>query len=265
MLGPAEDACQAFAAWQAATEAAGEEANTDKCKAFSPAFVGPLRLPAGVERVPPAAGLKILGHPFGSAAFCRSFFARKAAKTGVLCGHVCALARYSGQFSLQSAYLLLRYCAEPRVAHLLRAAPPHLIKQAAAAHDQSILACLNSILGLGNLLRLDLSAEETADSPPEWVVAAALAVQQAGLPIREGGLGLRSAVAVSDPAYAGGWARTTAFLHQQEVAEACKLPAELRGAAVSQSLAAARHPHCSAVRGAWGRVRAEYECTKFST
>ena len=79
---------------------------------------------------------------------------------------------------------------------------PQWIQQAAAAHDAHILACLNTLLGPDDLLCLGSAAD--AELPAEWVAAARLAVQQARLPIREGGLGLVSAADASPAAYVGG-------------------------------------------------------------
>jgi hypothetical protein len=65
------------------------------------------------------------------------------------------LTGYGHDLAVQAAYLLLRYCAEPKVAHLLRAAPPAWILGAAQAHDAAILRGANNLLGPGDLLDLD--------------------------------------------------------------------------------------------------------------
>ena len=49
------------------------------------------------------------------------------------------LCAYDNPLSLQTAYLALRYCAEPKIAHLLRTARPDLIADAATVHDSNIL------------------------------------------------------------------------------------------------------------------------------
>ena len=41
----------------------------------------------------------------------------------------------------------LRYCAEPRIAHVLRVGRPDLIREACNAHDTHILRRLNALLG----------------------------------------------------------------------------------------------------------------------
>ena len=65
------------------------------------------------------------------------------------------LIEYGNQASIQASYLLLRYCAEPKVAHLLRVAEPELIREAAIKHDAAIQDGLSCLLGGGDLLRLD--------------------------------------------------------------------------------------------------------------
>ena len=57
------------------------------------------------------------------------------------------MADYANPVSIQAAYLQLRYCAEPKIAHLLRVGRPDLIAEAAAAHDAAIATGLNALLG----------------------------------------------------------------------------------------------------------------------
>ena len=63
---------------------------------------------------------KVLGHPLGSEVYCRHYFAKVAANTGEAVVAIKRMAGYAAPVALQVAYLQLRYCAEPRVAHLLR-------------------------------------------------------------------------------------------------------------------------------------------------
>ena len=79
------------------------------------------------------------------------------------------------------------------------------------------------------------------------------------MPLREGGLGLTSAQQAAAPAYVGGWARTASFLARAEVVRACKLPANLRAAALCRSLANGAHTHCQSLQAAWGRVDAQLQ------
>ena len=72
----------------------------------------------------------------------------------------------------QTRFLLLTYCAEPRIAHLTRLVPPHLLLQSAEAHDQAITQALLALCG-----------SSTSDALPPL---------QAQLPLMAGGLGLLS-------------------------------------------------------------------------
>eukprot|EP01047_Picozoa_sp_COSAG01_P090417 COSAG01_NODE_22266_length_863_cov_1.863874_1_plen_222_part_10 len=172
-----------------------------------------------------------MGHPLGSDDFCRSFYLRKAAKTNAIVDEVVRLAAYGRRTSVQSAYLLLRYCAEPRIAHLLRCARPALILEAASIHDAAILRGMSALLGPGDHLRLGT----LGDARSAWTVICrrwghiqpttqeldALAINaqwQATLPLRCGGCGLASAVETSAVAYLGGLASTARFLARSGVA-----------------------------------------------
>ena len=48
---------------------------------------------------------------------------------------------------LQSAWLLLLYCAVPRANHLIRAIPPDLVAEYAQAHDNGIWRTFLDIIG----------------------------------------------------------------------------------------------------------------------
>ena len=47
--------------------------------------------------------------------------------------------------SLQAAWLLLYFCAVPRVNHLLRNVPPRLAQVFARGHDTNVLACFREV------------------------------------------------------------------------------------------------------------------------
>ena len=91
----------------------------------------------------------------------------------------------------QSAMLMLRQSGVPRLVHLLRTVSLDIITPIAHLHDQSVLYTALSILGL----------DPTHLNP--------MAIQQIMLPVRLGGLGLRSQVMTAPLAYAGGLARTS--------------------------------------------------------
>ena len=144
------------------------------------------------------------------------------------------LMEYRNDLALQSAYLLLRYCAEPRIAHLLRCARPELICDAAKRHDKAIVRALNALLGPGDLLRITPGGRDwqsmlrvfnhVQPSDEEYAELARLARQHAALPLRRGGLGLVPAEHVSQPAYVGCMALTARFLARERMVHAHRFP-----------------------------------------
>ena len=90
---------------------------------------------------------------------------------------------------LPDLQLLLLFCASPRCCHLLRSLPPVTLLAFAAA------ACLADLLGAGPL--------------PDH------ALRLAQLPFQQGGLNLRSAVALAPAAYWASRADTLPVLHRQ--------------------------------------------------
>ena len=109
---------------------------------------------------------------------------------------------------LQSAWLLLLFCASPRCTHVLRALPPVASLAFAESHDAAIAACVVDLLGTGPL----------PDS----------ALQIAQLPFQQGGLNLRSGVALAPAAYWASWADTQPVLHRQLPTLAGEILARLR-------------------------------------
>jgi len=175
----------------AVEEGAGIRTHLGKLQAWS-SSVGPPPpgLPAPAPGNPPIwksdpqlpaaqRGLVALGIPVGSDEFVAAHGVRRSADERSLLAAIPALA------DPQSEWLLLRFCAEPRANHLLRAVPPAAAQPYAAAHDDGLTQALQALLGL--------------ESP---MPAASLA--RAALPGRLGGLGLRSARRSSTPAYVAG-------------------------------------------------------------
>ena len=94
--------------------------------------------------------------------------------------------------NLQSAWLLLLYCAAPRSTYLLRTLSPADTADFAASHDAAIQHCLAQMLAGGD-----------GDMPlPE------LSHRRAQPPLSMGGLGLGSAVQQRHAAYWSSWADT---------------------------------------------------------
>ena len=97
---------------------------------------------------------------------------------------------------LQSAWLLLSYCAASRTNYYLRALPPSDSRFFANLNDENLRACL------GRLVGIDLHADSSA-----------AAVAQ--LPLRLGGLGLRNAERVSPAAFWASWADTLEMIRNR--------------------------------------------------
>ena len=140
-------------------------------------WVGNPALPAAQR------GIVALGAPIGTPEF--------------VAAHLCALlARHEGFLNAlpglqdtQVAWLLLSHCAAPRAQYVLRTLPPPLTRAFAARHDAMVSSCLDTIL----------SADAAVGLPD-------LAVARAQLPLRHGGLGLRSAARHAPAAYWASWA-----------------------------------------------------------
>jgi hypothetical protein len=113
LCGLPEHVAAAFADWLARTEAP----NLGKCKFYArtaapgqhpavQALVGVRQadgtIAGGVELVAPDSGIEVMGHPLGSDAFCRRFFAEKAADTSELVDAVSELAGYGHDLALHS-------------------------------------------------------------------------------------------------------------------------------------------------------------------
>eukprot|EP00959_Pyramimonas_sp_CCMP1952_P084749 1772279-Pyramimonas_sp.AAC.1 len=79
-------------------------------------------------------GLKVLGAPFGSDEFVRTYGVTVAAKREQLLKYLPKLP------SLHAAWLLLYFCAVPRLNHVLRTLPPERVQPLAEEHDAAILA-----------------------------------------------------------------------------------------------------------------------------
>ena len=72
-------------------------------------------------------GMRCLGHVLGSDAYCSGYYTEVAEGTAGLVQEIIKVVDYGNPVSIQTAYLQLRYCAEPKIAHLLRCARPDLI------------------------------------------------------------------------------------------------------------------------------------------
>ena len=153
----------------------------------SPVWVGDPTRPLELQ------GIHVLGTPLGHDAF------RKAALLAKRCPHDSLLDKLPGLPDLQTAWLLLLMCACPRSNYfLLRTMQPSITEDFAARHDRAIMGRLSEFLG--------------SDGPPHRDDQA---LQRAKLPLRLGGLGLRSAEAGRCAAYWASWADTLPTLQDR--------------------------------------------------
>ena len=82
--------------------------------------------------------MKVLGTPLGHPAFVQSFLRAKTEDHALLLGRIPKVP------DLQSAWLILLFCASTRANYLLRALLPCVTEEFAARHDES--SCLTNLL-----------------------------------------------------------------------------------------------------------------------
>ena len=100
---------------------------------------------------------------------------------------------------LQSAWLLLLFCANSRATYSLRGIPPAETAQFARAHDNATWSCFTTLLGLPfGTERQDL----------------------ASVPFASGGCGLHSALRSRAPAHWASWADSLRMIHRRHPAVA---------------------------------------------
>ena len=124
-------------------------------------------------------GAQVLGTPVGNETFVQRHVEERLAKEKQLWDAIPEVP------DLQSSWQLLVQCAGPRANHLLRTLPPSQSRAYAEAHDDGMWAAGQALLG-----ELPGSAEEVK-----------MARDLATLPMRMGGLGLRSASRTAPAAY----------------------------------------------------------------
>ena len=176
---------------------------------------------AGSWARPPAQqGITVLGTPLGHAAYIAGALRRVREKHDELLGRIPAVPH------LQSAWLLLLLCAQPRSNYLLRVQPPADTGEVAESHDRAIARCLGRLLS-------------GTDEPFEL---SQLQARRAQLPLRYGGLGLRSAAASRAAAYWASWADAMPVIgerHPRVLARLLMGLADPRGASATPSTRAA--------------------------
>lgn len=194
------------------------------------------------DKPPEERGLLALGVPIGDPAYVVAAGTVRAEDQDAFLQELVQLP------DLQSAWLLLVYCAAPRAQHFLRTVPPSLSAGYAARHDAATWHTVQRFLG------------EPDQDTPQWQHARALAF----LPAQQGGLGLLHASRVAPAAYWAAWADALPLLHQRCPEVAARCIAELaHGDSAAHSLAeasaAAAHLQAQGWRDcpAWPRLLAE--------
>ena len=133
----------------------------------------------GFDRPPEKRGIRVLGTPLGVAEYVRSQLdATEAA-------HQLLLHRIPAVQDLQTAWLLLLFCASSRATFYLRVCHPDDKEAFACQHDFHTWKCLSTLLG-----------QRQNALPQDW----------GSLPFHLGGLGLRSAHHSARAAFWGSWA-----------------------------------------------------------
>ena len=149
-----------------------------------PAWRGDAALPTASQ------GIKILGTPIGHADFVTVVMQETANEQSRF------LERIPELPDLQSAWLLLSYCAASRANYYLRALPPSDSRLFANRHDENLRACMS------RLLDVDIAADSYQGD-----------VMQ--IPLRLGGVGLRNATRTRLAAAWASWADTLNMISQR--------------------------------------------------
>ena len=150
-------------------------------------------------------GLSVVGVPVGTEDHQRQFVSE------TMRGEPAELLRKLVKMEdAQASFQILRLSAVSRMTFLLRNVPPTVTKQAASDHDALVEWALASIIAGEGAATSGLASPEEVRSNPELCkkqrVLGRYALQQAHLPIREGGLGLTSGKSTAGAAFIGGQA-----------------------------------------------------------
>ena len=138
-------------------------------------------------------GLRVLVIPIGTPEYVRSQLEQTSLK------HKGLFNRLSRVADLQSAWLLLLFCANTRATYSLRGLPPQDTEHFATEHDADSRRCLSLLLGV-SLTQVS------------W--------EKSSLPMSMGGCGLRSASRTSSSAYWASWADSLRMIHKRHPAVA---------------------------------------------
>ena len=200
ILAPAASVGAVLGALEAELRDIGLSINHNKCAAWSPSVPLPT-LPLPSPFLAPKAGVVVLGGAVGSSDFVAEHVRAS------LAGYSEPLHSLTRFQNSQLAFALLSRCIALRPTYLARVSPPSPATLAAFAEfDASVVVALAEILKLPATL---------LGSP-----AGAEFVGQVALPVRRGGLGLRSVAATAPCAFLGSWGAVVA-----QIREGCHDPA----------------------------------------
>ena len=163
---------------------AGIQLHTGKTRTWNKAGVCPARMAELELSVWSHEGIKILGTPVGSAEFVQRLCEERIAQEEHLWQAIPWVP------DLQSGWQILLQCASPRCHHFLRTLPPSESAWYARHHDAGMMEAMEEILG-------GLPGDE---------VQKGRAKEIATMPMRLGGLGLRSAARMAPAAFWASWA-----------------------------------------------------------
>ena len=138
-----------------------EPPNVQELTTTTPVWLGNPTLPHTQQ------GFRVLGLPLGHPEYMQEELAKLSKKHKLFFDQLPALP------DLQASWLLLLYCAAPRVYYALRGLRPDLTRIFAATHDTAVRTCLAQLLQL-----------PTGDLPATTTRIAQLALNQGGLGLR---------------------------------------------------------------------------------
>ena len=138
--------------------------------------------------LPSQQGIRVLGIPIGHEEYVQAELRATTEKHSILLNRIPLVQ------DLQSAWLLLLFCANTCATYSLREIPPAETEQFALAHDVATWRCFTQLLGISGV-------GETQD----W----------ASLPFQMGGSGLRSATRIRVSAHWASWADSLRMINSR--------------------------------------------------
>jgi hypothetical protein len=166
--------CQLYTSWLETRDTAAEKFQGSEVK-YSP------------------DGLVVLGVPVGSKAFIRAWLDDKVEEIRDIL-RLLGIGVDTSRLSAHHAFLLLVFCVHSKFMHLPRIIPPDLLRDAAEKFDRLMLSAVC------HLLRARTGTATMDDHDPSQILSPDQ-IAQIHLPLKAGGLGLRSAAAILHGAF----------------------------------------------------------------